>query len=262
LYETPSANLVEGVFNWLVFINGINYIHEVKLNLQERLFLNMKNSAKFSEAGGTNMKKLLGLLIASVVALPLSACAVRDNNRNMVQNDGGTGVRRLTQQNGYYDNAVGYRDGVYTGYGNNYTGGNEMATVTIRNGRIVDVDLTNVNQQRGANNIMGTRTGTGANDRATWPGYGWAPDNTGNYGMGTGTDNRFGSKNRILTGDTGGIIGGTNNNEMSAVRTRLTNAVIREQRYDVTIVNNDNTIVAPINNWKLAVQRALDQARR
>jgi uncharacterized protein with FMN-binding domain len=216
--------------------------------------------------GGFVMKKVLSLVMAGLVSLSLSACAIgnnREDNGNRARNNTGTDVRRLTQQNNNNVNVI-YRDGVYTGYGNAHANGNEMATVTIRNGRITDIDLDRTNQQGGTNNTTGTRTGNrnaannqgGTTNTEFESGYGLTPGTVAGAGEGTG----IGRNNTTGTGN-GGTIGGAAGDALNGVRTRLITDMIQYQRSDVTVENTDSNLVNTVNNWKLAVRRALDQAR-
>lgn len=269
------------------------------------------------------MKKILSLTIAFTAALSLSACAVgnnRINDRNRV-GYGGIGTRRLSQ----YDISninVNYRDGVYTGYGNNHRNGNESAVVEIRNGRIANINLDNVSQQGAANittrtggtttttpgtridnqrvtgnsnalrntpgtttddmtgNTTGDRTGDVTGNIVTNPPASVPRDTTGNL-TGTTITNPQANIPRNITGNItgngrtnisgiGGTMGsnigintGTNiGTTLDVVKTRLVNMMIQRQSYDVNITNNDASLTGTINNWKLAVRRALDQARR
>lgn len=204
------------------------------------------------------MKRILHLVLALAVVLLLSACAARNNggNNRVGTNNNGTDMQRLNQEN---TNNVSYRDGIYTGYGNPHANGNDVASVVIRNGRIADIDLINVAQQEGVNKAAGTggnnQTGTGTTTPGTtgWgttgPGYVRAPGNPN----GNTTDKGMGTR----IGTTGGI----DAEAIDDVRTRLVNAMIRDQRYDVNIDNVDTVLAGTVDNWKLAVRRALDQAR-
>ena len=197
------------------------------------------------------MKKLLSLALAAALSLSLSACAGRNDGmyeRTRVRNNTGIDVERLAQPNNNNVN-YNYRDGVYTGYGNSNAGGNEMATVTIRNGRITDIKLMSVNGQGGTNNTTGA--GTNYQERS---GYGLTPGTITNRPVGGGTHD-------TIENGGGGIIGGTAGNVIDGARTRLVTSMLQEQRYDVDIENNDVNVTGRVNNWKIAVSRALDQAR-
>lgn len=253
---------------------------------------------KYSGKGGLIMKKLLSLAIAFTAALSLSACTVgnnRINDRNKVGYDGGIGTRRLSQENIINNTNLNYRDGIYTGYGDDHTNGNERAIVEIRNGRIANIDLARVNNttRTGINTQttpgtvidnqmgtgIGTRTGTGTGT-VNQPILRNTPGSTTNYMPGTTTgdwtQNIDGSAigntgipaniPRNTTGNVGTNIntagGGITQTGIDGVRTNLTNMMIQNQSYDVNVTNNDSTLIGTINNWKLAVRRALDQARR
>ena len=234
------------------------------------------------------MRRILHSVLALAVTVSLSSCAMGNNDNNNrvgVRDNNGIGVRRLTQPN--VNNAT-YRDGVYTGYGDNHRNGNEAATVTIRNGRIADIDLFTVNQQGGTifrngygtNNLprngagmgTGTRTGTGT-DMGNRTGItGGRTTVPGTVGEGTTGDGYVLTPGRPIDNNTGigtrtgagnGITGGvdTVNDAINGARTRLVRAILRDQRYDVTIDNTDTATTSTVNNWKLAVRRALDKAR-
>jgi uncharacterized protein with FMN-binding domain len=172
------------------------------------------------------MKRVMSLVIAASVTLSLSACraggvGTRNNNNNAnnggtATNQGNTGRLRNTSYNNN-NNAkvnVNYKDGTYTGYSD----GNESATVVVRNGRIVNIDLNRVGQQ-------GTDIGRTINKAA-----------------------------------------GTEVNAINIVKTSLITAMIQNQDSEVNIKynnnNNDINTRNAVDNWKLAVRRALDQARR
>jgi uncharacterized protein with FMN-binding domain len=156
-----------------------------------------------------------------------------------------TGINRRTAQNytinqgtnvGYNTNigtpSENYRDGAYTGYGNMTPTGNQAATVYIKGGRITNVTL-DFTDTRG--HKIYTFGGANANTMIS-------------NGLITGTGNQTDNRTSAV-----GLIG------VTADRVNLANAIIQNQTYNVSISGN-NTIL--INNWKLAVRRALDQAKR
>lgn len=149
---------------------------------------------------------------------------------------GGTGVGTGTGTSlGTYQ----YADGVYTGEGNRGAYGNERATVTIRGGRITDISLTRVDAQ---GRSLSTGTGTG---------------------MTGGTTGTTGTTGRPAGGVTGGTAGPAAS--LDTLRNTLRTMMINIQTYNVTVpttatmTSTDRQIA---ENWKLAVRRALDQARR
>lgn len=236
------------------------------------------------------MKKLLSLAIAFTAALSLSACNVgnnRINDRNRVGYYGGIGTRRLSQENIVNDTNSSYRDGIYTGYGDDHANGNERAIVEIRNGRIADIHLARVNNttrtgittQTTPGTVIDNQMGTGIGTRTgtvNQPILRNTPGNTTNYMPGTTTGDWTQNIDGSAAGNTGipaniprnvgtniNIAGGgTAQTTLDEVRTNLANMMIRNQSYDVNITNNDTTLSGTISNWKLAVRRALNQARR
>lgn len=245
------------------------------------------------------MKKVLSITTAFAVTLSLAACARRndiDNDMNRVRYNARRDITRISDRNNI--NISRYKDGIYTGYGNARGNINEMAIVEIRNGRITDIDLMNVSQQGGTatnpGNTMnnGIRRGTGINNQAgtnypgttgttpggtnnlTGYGYGPTPNNTVDNGTtGYGTPMGMGYGNNTGTGTAGynrNRTGAGNNiaapapsaANLNGPRDSLIRTMLRDQRYDVNTTSNDVNTVGTINNWKLAVQRALAQARR
>lgn len=260
------------------------------------------------------MKRIISLAASLAVLVSLSACRAgnvgMDNRNNGITNDtrnqsrtigmddrnngvtnGGTNFGRTSTINNNNNNAQRtYRDGVYTNFGNGHSNGNERAIVTIRNGRIANIDLASVSQQEATNygNTTGTRTGnqgTNNNQLGNFSGT--------NTGIGTGTNTGIGGNNAtgiyngVGTGTTTGInnraatgigtgtginntantgigqnAGNTAGDTLSRARTTLVNAMIQNQTDNVTIDENDTNARNKIDNWKLAVSRALDQARR
>lgn len=278
------------------------------------------------------MKKILSLAVAFTVILSLSACTMRNNriySRTGVKNNTDITGRRMSETNDNIRRNTNYKDGVYTGYGDAHRNGNERAIVQIRNGRIVNIILSNISQQRATNNTIitgeptltspGTRidnqTGTNMaakNERITSneltrgniiegqkittpgsmkasPGTSTSenlPSNrtrdlTGNT-TGTGAGNTIGytqgnipsSVPRNTTGNImgfgedqmnrvgGGTMGTPVGTTLDGAKNSLINTMIQEQRADVNIINNDPRLTSTINNWKLAVSRALRQAGR
>lgn len=220
------------------------------------------------------MKKVLSIAIASAFTLSLSACAIGNNRANDLNRTGinsGIDTRRISESNDITSRNVNYGDGVYTGYGDAYNNGNEMAVVEIRDGRISNINLYNIKQQGRTNNasIAGGTGQTGAGTKIdnqtgtdvgarneTITDYKFTPGNIGINTPGNTAGNTTG--NAIVGRDTTGTPVGA---ALDGVRTNLTNMMIRDQRYDVSITNADVNLASTINNWKLAVRRALDQAR-
>jgi len=110
----------------------------------------------------------------------MAACAPRTTARNNTTNrgyDDANIIQKTRTTTGINKVTKNYKDGVYTGYGDMTSSGRQMAIVTVRNGRIVDVDLTTIspdsntgdnnrainagnNPTTSINNIRTTGTGT------------------------------------------------------------------------------------------------------
>lgn len=240
------------------------------------------------------MRKILGITAAFAVTLSLSACAM-GNSRNyginrVRYNTGNPNMTRISQEN----KNTGYKDGAYTGYGVAHGSINEVAIVEIENGRITNVNLERIGLFRGdaeapgstrfnrgragaaaeaqdrINNpgTTGTRTRTAGDD--DFVGFGNTPPNTtandrnlAGLGNGGNSGTRLGTvvRNGNGTGLEGTTILSTPAN-LNAPQKTLIRTILREQRYDVNITDTDPNIASTINNWKLAVQNALSQARR
>lgn len=114
------------------------------------------------------MKKSMSLALTVLVSLSFTACTPRNTYRNNVTNQGSYTRNNMT--------TAKYRDGVYTGYGDKTAAGNEMAIVTVRSGRIVDVKLSSLDNQ--GRDIYGNVTGTTGTTTGT---------RTGTTGTSTGT---------------------------------------------------------------------------
>lgn len=225
------------------------------------------------------MKKTLCLAATFLVTLSITGCAVGNNrvgDRNGIGNNinNSTGTRRISLQN-YNNTNVSYKDGIYVGYGNARGNKNARAVVKIRNGRIVDIDLSDTNQ--GTNNTTGKAannqqiTNNGAGTNALLPGTGTTTGKGKNNPVGNNNNAAIG--NGKVPGTATGLgnqsgnnidngIGGAVGTAIDDVKTALVNLMIRDQRYDVNYTNNNTNLTGTIENYKLAVSRALSQARR
>lgn len=232
------------------------------------------------------MKKSMSMALTVIISFSLTACTSR-NNANTTRNNS-------NNQGSYTRNNVStakYKDGVYTGYGDKTSNGNEMAVVTVRGGRIIDVNLTSVDTQgrnkygNGANtdntgNTAGTSAGAGTNiggtaNRAggTGTGYG-AIGGPAGAGYGTVGSNSYGTTDRTgvtgtpsggtgITGNNlGGSLTGTALDTYYQVRNSLASNMIQYQTHNVAAPNTDGTMTNSVKNWQLAVKRALDKAAK
>lgn len=200
------------------------------------------------------MKKLISTALAAAFILSLSAC--RTNNvgmENKSNNISDNGTTNIGSAAGTDEKVVNnYKDGAYIGFGNGHGNLNEKAIVMIRNGRITDIYLTEVDQNEAENfgNVEGS-----ANNNQPGNETGFVNQAGPNYPGEAGTNYLPGKRAGAAVGNTAGYI--TND-----VRTNLVNAMLQHQTPNVNMTTNDNTSRATVDNWKLAVSRALDQARQ
>lgn len=123
----------------------------------------------------------MSVALSVLVSLSMAACAPRNTGRT-------DDINRNTRNNAMVGQ---YRDGIYTGYSDGTGTNRQMATVTIRNGRIVDVDLTTAGNQTTNNQTTNNLTRTGTNTSRLGTGaYTPGRTNYGPSGMQTGRDVR------------------------------------------------------------------------
>jgi hypothetical protein len=224
------------------------------------------------------------------------------DERNNGVNNNTINYGRTSGIGGNNNTAGNFRDGTYTNFGNGHSNGNEKATVVIQNGKIVSIDLSSVSQQEANsyrdtgrmglyntpgtgtaagmdagtnNNLTGFGTGTN-NNNGTIAGINGGPNNntgTGTTGISTDTNNITNTGNGTGIGTNTGTATGTGSNTnyntdnangaaFNQAKTNLIAAMIQKQSDNVLDDNNDGTMGNTIDNWKLAVSRALYQARR
>lgn len=137
-----------------------------------------------------------------------------------------------------------YKDGTYTAYGDNTPVGNHVATVYIKDGRISNVTLDYADKR---GNIT-----TGNNMSAN------VGNTTGSmqYGGTTGNGNTTVGMNNTATG---GNTSGTYHSSGSDGRAAMASYIVQNQTYEVNVPGQGSVA---LNNWKLAVRRALDQAKK
>lgn len=202
------------------------------------------------------MKKIMSIALAMSIPLFLAACragntGMRNGNNNA--SNSGTATNQgntagLQNSNFNNNNNANLKDGTYTGTSD----GNERATVVVRNGRITDIDLNR------ADDNTGNAAGFGEKNNLTGIGKGrnfmWRDDIEDVANAGRATDLGI---NNTGYGANGGV-----GDAINTDRTNLINAMIQNQRSDVYIDTHDDASRTAVDNWKQAVSRALDQARR
>lgn len=208
------------------------------------------------------MKKAASIIATALITCSLSACGYRNTTyRTPGINQGGTNIN-TDQRNNVGVGTATFKDGVYLGEGNKTSQENHAAIVTVVNGRISNVVLKTLDSQGKEITTRSSYNYTTAGVNNTVPG-------------GTTTTNPAAGNTSGITapGTTTNIeanntINNTTNNTTGAalthserVRQDLSNAIISQQTYNVTINNVGNDTFA-VDNWKLAVSRALVGARR
>lgn len=203
------------------------------------------------------MKKIASIVAAALMTCSISACG----NRNTAYRTPTTqqGKTNFGMNQGNYNagvgNTVAFKDGVYLGEGNRTSRGNEAAIIRVTGGRITDVTLKTLDAQGReiyTNGTPGNANGVGANTAG-----GTTVGNT--TGVNPNTGRTGGTTNGAITGGSTGRTTTTTN--LDRVTSNLANAVVSQQTHNVT-VNNPGTDASSVNNWKLAVSRALESARK
>jgi hypothetical protein len=238
------------------------------------------------------MKKIISLGVTLAILMSFSACKARDNGmesansginndtRNQLEQAGMQGTNNIdqgeTNLKGVSDsnyNAGNYQDGIYTGFGDTYREEVERAIVTIKNGRIADIHFTTIDQQQSTNTqnpeysdshgiYIGTNNGNGAGSSPIVDTNNTTGAGANNVdGTGTGANTGAGTNNTTDMG-TGIDAGNTIRDAINGVKTSLVDAMIKNQNVNAYINVNNTYVGRRIANCRLAVARALEQARR
>jgi uncharacterized protein with FMN-binding domain len=189
------------------------------------------------------------------------------NQQGTVYNTTRTGETNLTTPGTSIDNQTGTNMGA----GNNTIPGNDVALRNNPNNALRNTPGTTTDDMTG--NTTGDRTAdiTG-NTTSNIPAN--IPRNTIGNTTGNISTNTPANVPNNITGNTVGY--GTNNTNMisgdnvgsnvgtsiDAARNNLADMMIRDQSYNVNFTNTNTALASTINNWKLAVRRALEQAAR
>jgi hypothetical protein len=240
------------------------------------------------------MKKLLSILTTFILVFSLMACT----NKNTAMKNNQTGTNSNTPKSGSTNSssAVGkYNNGIYVGQSNINTSGSETAIVTIRDGAIDNVELLKIDNTgrimdthtpnyssatepnssniNAPNGTITTPNTTAAPSTTTVPGTTIASgtgDGTGTVTDGTGLpntnissrdNNTANNTTNNLTNNNTASNNTTNNADVSLASAKkdLINNVINSQTADVNI-NVDGSVKTSIDNWKTAIQNALNKA--
>lgn len=133
------------------------------------------------------MKKIVSVVTSGALIFSLAACTPQNYG---VRNNTGTqqGLNK-TNNTGFndvgYNQGIVYRDGTYTGMGNKTSYGNDMARVSIRNGKIDSVTFVALDQS-------GKQV---TNNSSTIPGVGYNTINRQSTGRNMGTSQGTGTAN-------------------------------------------------------------------
>lgn len=224
------------------------------------------------------MRRLMSIGTTFIIALSITACANRNtalNNPNGTTGD--SNVTPITQRYSApnYSQIGTYNDGVFKGEGVRVNNVLETAVVTIRDGLIDNIELSSVNitGDNQENVITGTDTNNTGNVIVA-PTPVITPGTYTNNGTtiapgvtpGTITDNGNIATPGVTPGTITGAGAGTNNTTtgspaLEEAKKQLINNVINQQTADINITA-DGPTKATIDNWKIAIQKALDKASK
>jgi uncharacterized protein with FMN-binding domain len=221
------------------------------------------------------MKKSICLICAALVISSLFGCASKNqalkNNQNNTQIQSNITGKSAT---------VNYKDGTYVGEGDTATNGiKQVATVKVSGGKIASVTLRNVDaagaelsdsivySSSGGNNIQ-YNGGNGS------PAVNKMPENpSGNGTVGSTPENAPGDKNGVGSSNAapinpnngvanskhGHTVGAASAESIALSREELSSAIVKNQSTNISVNNGDSNMVS---NWKTAVDRALNKAKK
>lgn len=196
------------------------------------------------------MKKVANITIAVLIACSMASCGNRSTAlKNQGAKTGGTNLN-IGQRSNVGVGSTVYKDGIYLGKGNKNSNGNHAAVVTITGGKITNVVLKSIDTQGKESNVnKETDASAGKNNMA-------AEKST----------NKDIERNKTSESIAGRFVripgGGINVSRSERIRRDLSTAIVQQQTPDVSIRGLEKAEVSDIDNWKLAVSRALDGAQK
>lgn len=208
------------------------------------------------------MKKIMETLIVFSMVLSTVACSTKNSTVDETKNNSTNQSSSNKGNIGKISSAnTPYKDGTYNGLGDKRPNGNETATVVIKDGRIYNVTLGSLdkndnrivyNNGSGAgNNVSGMDDALGSSNRNI--GY--------NTGHNTASDNIKGNPNSETNNINNNTLTTTPSASLDQLRIDLANAIVQYQTTNIT-VNTNKEYDEVMNNWRLAVRRALDQSEK
>lgn len=208
------------------------------------------------------MKKILCTIIVLSMIISTAACSNRtstlDENRR-----GSTNERPLNNGNvGRISSAnTPYKDGTYNAMGDRRPNGNETATVVIKDGNISNVTLGSLDKN-GSRIVYNNGSGAGNNVSGMDDTLGISNRNIGyNTGHNTTSDNVRSAPNSDTINKNNNTLTTTPSISLDQLRIDLANAIVQYQTTNITVNTNSEYDVV-VNNWRLAVRRALDQSEK
>lgn len=207
------------------------------------------------------MKKIMAILIVFSMVISTAACSTKNSTVDETKNSTNQGSLNKRNVGSISSANTPYKDGTYNGLGDKRTNGNETATVVIRNGIIYNVTLGSLDKN-GNKIIYNNGSGAGNNVSGMDDALGSSNRNIGyNTGHNTTSDNIKSNPNSETSNINNNTLTTTPSVTLDQLRIDLANAIVQYQTTNIT-VNTNKEYDEVMNNWRLAVRRALDQSEK
>jgi uncharacterized protein with FMN-binding domain len=208
------------------------------------------------------MKKILSTIIVLSIIISFVGCS---NKNSTLDGNRGSSINESPSNNGNVGRISSantpYKDGTYNAMGDTRPNGNETATVVIKDGNISNVTLGSIDKN-GNRIVYNNGSGAGNNVPGIDDALGGSNRNNGyNTGHNTTSDNVRSTPNSDTINKNNNTLTTTPSISLDQLRIDLANAIVQYQTTNIT-VNTNNEYDVVLNNWRLAVRRALDQSEK